>query len=328
MSTKIYRGFRIRNGSYNSVYDTIQRFRLRALQYASIDYSEVIANSIVDIVDRAQIGDAEAIEHCGKSMESVIRYVTYKNALRVSEQRKSMERDPIYDYDCDINISPLDDDWIIGFVNCEKDDYYKILLMQDGVEEYSYWDNVDPPQDCDSREWKQRKKDWTGKIGANGNISHQSFIHKLFSGYDIPTITANRVNAALPTFQERVRSMAKWKAFHEYKDYIQENDLRFQEDSIERHVDEYLAGLEEYKKTLLYQYRYQEIVEEMEGALTPTINIPDFAKWHIFAGHPIPGDDDDIVNIHDFAEAISCDRNEIFKNTLAARKNQEIISMM
>lgn len=123
MSTKIYTGFKINHTDYFNFMQSLIEFRLKAKENILSKLHKVLKD--------------KNSEEVGKFFEDL--YCQHE------EINKSMRRGFELDWSCEICLIPAQT-YILGIVYSESSEWYVELLNMEGVQEYRYWNNSDPPQ--------------------------------------------------------------------------------------------------------------------------------------------------------------------------------------
>jgi hypothetical protein len=141
MSTKIYRGFRLRTDSLSEAMKIVNAFR---------PWVQIQAEAVMD----AFIENAEAAK---KTPEADPFDLWVK--LREKLVREKQRRVPAIDTDFSVTLIPANG-VMLGIVYTEHTKWYDAWCQQPGVEEYSYWDNADEPESV-TEEWAARAQAWS-----------------------------------------------------------------------------------------------------------------------------------------------------------------------
>lgn len=113
-------------------------------------------------------------------------------------------------YDVSLAVHEADGNWYGRFFGPDTN-LFELFLQLPDVEEFRYWNNVDPDDDMSEKEWEHRAHIW-GVIGDDSeNGVHSLFEARLVSGDWMmagQTVARDEVGAYLPLFEERVKRMA------------------------------------------------------------------------------------------------------------------------
>lgn len=158
MSTCIYQGFRLSTDSFAEALRLVEAFRPWVTQQAEKQLDAVMAN----------------LAGTGKSASEAHR--VWRD-LR-TQSRKEGIREPEVDTDFSISLIPVNGG-LLGIVFTEHYDWYTAWCTQPGVEEFSYWDNSDGPENLDAVSWQARKQAWQALSGEP--VAMQAFSIDLVS---------------------------------------------------------------------------------------------------------------------------------------------------
>jgi len=168
MSTKIYWAYRFKRHKWIEFIDLIhdQMFVI------CLKHVKRLMNSI-KIDEKKFKADIKKYGKNTKGKESRYRkWVQLKTVLDRSVQASDSPDKDYFDLDCAVNFwiraqhvyaIPICPDWM-----------KKYIKFPDWVEDYSYWDNVDPPEDISMRAWDARGEMWEKINCGNGKESHNA----------------------------------------------------------------------------------------------------------------------------------------------------------
>lgn len=140
MSFKVYKGFRIETESLAEMLRVVDSFRPWVAEQADLVMDRFMANMI------AEGSDAIKAHDTWQDLRQLMR----------TEQR----RIPHVDTDFTVLVIPVPGA-MLGIVYTEQPAWYEAWCAQQGVAEYSYWDNSDAPDDMADLEWDARKRAWS-----------------------------------------------------------------------------------------------------------------------------------------------------------------------
>ena len=282
-------------------------WRLSAQQYASIRFCQSITRKTVAIIDDLALGRPVNKKHetitLADQMKSPFAQVWWEFSEKITEQRKKQTRDPKNDYDCSIVLAPFDNKWIFGNIYAEYENYRGLLLKSPAFEDYGYWNNVNRPEGMTVKNWEKRRKEWDHVLRGSDVLMLNGMSHELFVEYDTPAVTPNRIAAAMPTLEQRVRAKAAAVISDERSKYLHENDSRFSEENMERHIWEMMKEVREYLKTDDGLKRVSEEEIRISGIISPTIELP--KEDHFMMDmRQIKGDDSSVSTYEDLIKKI------------------------
>lgn len=178
MSIKVYEAYRIPENRLNDFIHFIDKVCLNNIKEEIIK----LYNNIVD----------ESVEEY-KNKHSYLKDYSDKEVkfeLMVDMIRKDMESD--MRGMCDMTSGV--DMWLVGdkfyIVPYGEKWVYKDIEYPDFVEDYSYWDNTDRPEDISRIEWKDRRSKWKyilNIIGDRDRLRHEIFDLDMERWYEVRT---------------------------------------------------------------------------------------------------------------------------------------------
>lgn len=121
---------------------------------------------------------------------------------RQAEVRKTRRRDPDVDYEVIFRV------WLcrqtnafVGYVAGEDASAILEVLYKSRVgHEYGYWNNVDPPEHLNERQWKKRAKVWNALIAGKSGPCFDVQVREPYITWGV----SDAILSALPTYEERV----------------------------------------------------------------------------------------------------------------------------
>lgn len=204
MSTKIYNGFKItKNKTLLSLHESFNNLRAPIKEIAHKVTAEAIARYAVFFIDRSMIDTNK------KQNEVDPPLMQSKSLFMQRQQQVQMQRykDPDVDFQCEVTIHPIDDDTILGISFTERPDIRNLLLEQDFIEEFCYWDNTDILDGVSEEDWKIRGDLWEKALG-NNSPAMAGYTICLSNVTGSVTTTIDDVMKNLPTFDARVELLA------------------------------------------------------------------------------------------------------------------------
>lgn len=159
MSTKIYYGYRMKISKLN---DFIDMARPQVF-----DLAEEIVRKLMSAVKKEVI---QKKLDGGWFSETNIRF---EKALElVHEISAQSERMSVLDIDFSFNI--WIHDGMVYVIPIGEEHFKRKLVFPEWVEDYSYWDNTDPPNDIDDNEWMDRAEMWEKINCGSGKSDHNA----------------------------------------------------------------------------------------------------------------------------------------------------------
>lgn len=158
MSMCIYQGFLLKTDSLAEVSRIVEAFRPWVTSQAEHRYDQFMDNMVTS-------GKTET--------EAFALWRDFRDRVR-----KEGVRVPIVDTDFSISLIPVNGG-LLGIVYTEHRAWYEAWCQQPGVEEFSYWDNADAPDEMAESEWQLREKAWAVLTGQP--VAMQAFSIDLVS---------------------------------------------------------------------------------------------------------------------------------------------------
>jgi hypothetical protein len=148
MSTKIYKGFRLKTDSFQEALQIVNSFRPWVEKQAELVLDTFIENA----------NDCRKETTDDKVKEKVDAWMLWSK-LRQEIVRDKQMRMPHIDTDFSVTLIPSNGQ-VLGICYTEHYAWYQAWCNHPGVEEYAYWDNTDEPEGMDYEQWEARGKDW------------------------------------------------------------------------------------------------------------------------------------------------------------------------
>lgn len=180
MSVKIYDGLRVKSEKIVDFLDWSRDFcigfvknQIEGFMAAVPDEDVPAPKSHVDSKEKAEIYDRS------KRLQIVMK--------EVEKASKSSYTD-VYDLDCGLNLWVHPSDGYIYVVPIANYRIVRKLMsgLPEWVEEFSYWDNTDTPENVSYKDWHLRGKKWAEVCTGTEKASHNArrLFHEIFSGKD------------------------------------------------------------------------------------------------------------------------------------------------
>lgn len=160
MSTKIYDGLRIRNVK------SLKDFKDKIVNPFYVKCNEMIDNKIktllalkiccsidelsIDIIPKEFynfIGELKEINEKHLNKCNIISLEMSNIRGRFKKINKTMERDPLYDFEVKLYIYPYNHSTYFLLLRTEDINILNYFKSINGIEEYPYWNNTDEPED-------------------------------------------------------------------------------------------------------------------------------------------------------------------------------------
>lgn len=239
MSTKIYTGFRFRTNDIFAIHRLVAKWRVELAAIHRSELAFLLAGMCTETIDRNAIN---AERNAGKNP---FREARMEVRTRQKEILGSGHRDPEVDFDFEIAILPYDGH-VYGMVFSERSRWVGRWMELEDVEDYSYWDNTDRPDEISAEDWKARDRVWDGILRANAagtpgmsGFSAQCTDRMLQPGLD-------EVMECIPAFEARVAARARETAMDSVYMAMREKMARADEEqnpfALLRKIESWLDG--------------------------------------------------------------------------------------
>ncbi len=198
MSTKIYTGIRFSTDNLNDVVNILQQFR-SSLEYLIHDKTlTYLIKSAILKMDKDALSEQQTNKNNYFS-DSFIELMDKQHNISINKKRH-----PDVDFKTSVTIFPHNGTFY-GMVFTEQNEFYNLLLQYPIVEEYSYWNNTDKPNNITEDEWLMREDIWND-IFKDVSIPEQAgFTQVCHSGNCTPTMNdvISNWEQHLPSIEER-----------------------------------------------------------------------------------------------------------------------------
>jgi hypothetical protein len=161
MSTKIYTGFKINTDSFQEAMQIVNAFRPWVEKQA-----ESVMDAYFDNLKAAYIGP----EITKTDLEITI-YDKWEEMRQKILKEKGLKA-PHIDTDFTLALIPLNG-FVLGIAYTAHNAWYDEWCKQPKVQEYSYWNNTDAPEEVSHEDWEKRGEDWD--VLGHNPVSMQSF---------------------------------------------------------------------------------------------------------------------------------------------------------
>lgn len=201
MSTKIGNGYILREDSpgWEDLLRAMITFRKSLVKPINKHVHTIMAIECINRIDRAAVN--LPIE---RPEDSPLSWAYLEFIDRERKIKQTMQRDPVYDLDCEVVLIPIDGK-VLGLLYTEQNLIKKRFEALSFVKRYGYWDNTDRPDYVTEVEWNERGKIWDRAIGIEPPAK-RGFTIDCSPNWKIPK-PAN-ILQLLPTFEKRVLSIA------------------------------------------------------------------------------------------------------------------------
>lgn len=165
MSTKIYNGFRVNTGSLAGNMAKLDEFIDPIQKLVDKKNKSLVLRRAWTMLDSLYMRIHDGVALSDEQKDSTEWGVLGCSAQAVrKEQREcrgTQERSP--GIDCDVSLFLRvhhPSHTILGYLQEERVGVWDALIAMDGVEDFSYWNNTDQPDDVSDEAWDQRRDCW------------------------------------------------------------------------------------------------------------------------------------------------------------------------
>lgn len=218
MSTKIYKGFRLKFTDTARLMAFLHRQRTEFGARAHHEAIEFVARTASQHFDRAWLSDTPY----GSPPQSAVTplFDAIKElSNRQSEIRKSGHRDPEVDFDFSLALFPHGGQ-LYGIAYCDRSEWVGSFMADPDVEDFAYWDNTDAPDNISTADWDRRREVWEQILdveGGHGIPALCGFTADIVITSSLDLISsvsaADAIASAVPSFDERLQHAGKSLAF-------------------------------------------------------------------------------------------------------------------
>lgn len=152
MSTKIFNGFRFAPMEFGELDLELTQWKERVKTLTIETASGYMAKTVISKLDGA-ISKGEAVP------ERLFGNVWADMHDRQREIKKTQRRDPPVDFEFEIVIIP-DGNTFYGLYYTEQGKWADEFRDQPYIQDYSYWNNTDKPDEVTDAEWEERELTW------------------------------------------------------------------------------------------------------------------------------------------------------------------------
>lgn len=178
MSTKIYNGYRIPQTTLAAWQSTlpalIKDFQAQARELAM----PLLVSPLVRKLDcsdewRAPDLSGSEVEPSSDSSDGPARACDAMDERLLKSFINSawkLQREPVFDGQCLLMVKPYGEDLLVGLF-AENRVLSELAKSVFGLEEFGYWDNTDPDEDCSEEAWAYREKAWEEALGNDSWVT-------------------------------------------------------------------------------------------------------------------------------------------------------------
>ncbi len=196
--------FKFKSSDFLEIHRSIMEWRGELSVLHNRALSNLFATLAVNMIDRATLNPGA---YAGKSPLPEAWSSVWEKQREV---KRTGIRNPLVDFEFSISLMPHEGD-VYGIVFTERHDWREMWLAKDFVEDFSYWNSGDRPEEFTAEEWENRYATWSALL-EQGNYRTPSmcgFYADCTLETEHPTVA--QVVAAIPPFEERVRDQARMR---------------------------------------------------------------------------------------------------------------------
>jgi len=281
MSITIHNGYKLPIMTAIELNQFILRSRKIAEQKAIELSAKAMANLMShDIDELAVFGKEEFInrnlKQKGASLDEANKKFSYCSCSlhaymdmrnRYFEIQRTSQRDSAMDFDCSAIIIPKEE-FTLVLLYAELKEMREAWRNQPGITEYSYYDNVEKPEDVTHQEWEERKKVW---LETWGNKQARELGMEVVLGNGVPErheIKLEKIEAYVSSLEERAKYVAWNKLFDDKFRELKTSDKDWLD--INREASKWIRSDEG-------KNRLSEVMEECKGKMIPELTAKHFS---------------------------------------------------
>lgn len=245
MSTKIYNGFKFKDGiDLMKVHKLIMSFRVEVKDIVFEEIAKWSAKRVSYLYDK----------HClfekVKKDNNFVFDVYQELKDRKIKIKKTNQRDPEIDFTFNISILPMNNK-ILGIYYGENKRIIDAWNSKSYVVEYHYQNQTDRPNLISTKEWKQRRRDWYKVLPGYGIPSECGFSADI-SNFNYPLVDVNSYIKFLPCLEKRANSLIDDILFKEREEILRKQIIKEEGKKIDDFKQYYLRmffNFQDWKKT-------------------------------------------------------------------------------
>ncbi len=232
MSTKIFNGYSLGFPATTPIYEIDRWAKLLRARISNVEQylrAKLFADLAARLIDQIALLDSPKYllpivngmtdEETATLSDLQTPYmVVFENISKHEKKiRVTQERDPLYDFECNVQILHVPGRNILLAMLFAEQEAYRILWRRmPHVQEYAYWNNTDQPSYLTDEQWDRRRRDWDKALGEDAIPSLHGFGIDCHHVYGHPDL--ERILRRMPTLRSRVRQSAGDRLFHERLD--------------------------------------------------------------------------------------------------------------
>lgn len=255
MSTKIYNGFKVKGLTFHEVHKRLDEFRDKHKAYFEELFLTPVIHRAVENFDEHTLG------RVSKRNSLIKLYMEDQESKSITTGRA---RGALYE----VALLPISPRKILG-MTFAKGNGHNLLLQEDWVEEWGYFNNTDKPETIPEREWTQRRKEWDKALGETGVPANEGYCRVVI---EVPPLPGrDMVNRILSEceFERRVEAMAGNIAFKEFM------EAQPQEEQGKGPIRAWFRFQDEKKKSAELREKIAKLADDIRPKLKPDLTYKD-----------------------------------------------------
>lgn len=206
MSIKLYSAYRIKLAGFDKFLNTLRSTLEIKLEEKLL---ELLAERSIHFFD-AHMANIQISDKEEKYKYSSISRASGEIHDSHHQVKKTGRRDPGFDLECDISFI-FNGNFVYFIVFTEVNDYKDIIENLKNVEDYSYWNNTDRPENIPSKVWSARRRKWDQLLKKAGIPALAGLNFELIGRDLIKLIVMNKdgIMNYIPSFEHRCMNMAR-----------------------------------------------------------------------------------------------------------------------
>lgn len=210
MSTKAYSGFRMKQRTFPAVLEALQKSLSVLTAHSEERKARFLARRAAELIDHFHVGIQRGMKVKNLSHGALVE-ARQEMMERQRAIRADMRRDPEVDFDIKLTLwYSKKTNAYIGHIDAESSKALDLFLHTGVAGEFGYWNNTDRPDNLNERQWKKRADVWREITRPDALPACAVSVPE--PGFVRSTDAAQYV----PTFDERVASVARDLALHEW----------------------------------------------------------------------------------------------------------------
>lgn len=295
MSTKLYNGYKISipNANIGRLRDFFDEVKAKVKKRCEVSVAAKLAEMCTDILDQRSIADSGGLSfHPRFSRHTAYVCGEYVNVWEsplfeahkilndgYSKSKREGVRSVDFDFEFEVCFVPCGKK-TLALLYTERDEFRKIWERHPKVSDYHYQNQCDRPRNISAKQWRQRARDWDVALLKRGGIPAASgFTMSVFGWYGLPWPTAKDVIKYVPSFDQRVTSIARDAIMESRSLALRESGEEDMFGSVMaaerwvRQTDEGKAAVEKAKEEIAGKLKRVLVKEDLTSATKPPAGI-------------------------------------------------------